>query len=400
MSRPVPLRRPVLAIAGTAVRRLLRDRSNLFFVFAFPALLIVLIGVQFGGGDPGLRLAVHTGDDAGPLAAELVDVLDSRDEVTVDRYDTTDAAIDGVSRGAADGVLLLPSGYDAALRRGATAEVGFVTTPDSRGPALRQVVAAVVSDQAQLLGAATLVVATTEAGFDDAIEDARVAVASVPGVAVEVAEVGVDELAREFAGLGRFDLGAAQQLALFVFVTSLSAASALIQSRELGVAHRLLAGPVTARTVIAGELLGRFAVAMLQGLYIVVGTALVFGVDWGDPVGASSLLVLFAAVSAGAAMLLGSLLDTASQAAGVGVGVGLGLSALGGSMAPIELFPPVMERIAHVTPHAWLLEGFAELVRRDGTVVDVLPQLGALAGMAAVLLALAGWRLRLRLTTR
>jgi ABC-2 type transport system permease protein len=40
----------VLAIARTELVRLFRDRSNLFFVFLFPLLLVVLIGAGFGGG--------------------------------------------------------------------------------------------------------------------------------------------------------------------------------------------------------------------------------------------------------------------------------------------------------------------------------------------------------------
>jgi ABC-2 type transport system permease protein len=57
-----------------------------------------------------------------------------------------------------------------------------------------------------------------------------------------------------------------------------------------------------------------------------------------------------------------------------------------------------MTRVAHLTPHAWALDGFAELVREDGTVMDILPELGVLAVYAAILLVLAGWRLRTVLT--
>jgi ABC-2 type transport system permease protein len=67
-------------------------------------------------------------------------------------------------------------------------------------------------------------------------------------------------------------------------------------------------------------------------------------------------------------------------------------------MLPIELFSPTMTRIAHLTPHAWALDGFAELVRHDGTVADILPELGVLTIYAAILLVLAGWRLRVVLT--
>ena len=40
----------VLAIGFSNVTRMLRDRSNIFFVFIFPIAIILLIGVQFGGG--------------------------------------------------------------------------------------------------------------------------------------------------------------------------------------------------------------------------------------------------------------------------------------------------------------------------------------------------------------
>ena len=37
----------VLAIAAANLRRMLRERSNIFFVFIFPIALILLIGIQF-----------------------------------------------------------------------------------------------------------------------------------------------------------------------------------------------------------------------------------------------------------------------------------------------------------------------------------------------------------------
>jgi ABC-2 type transport system permease protein len=70
------------------------------------------------------------------------------------------------------------------------------------------------------------------------------------------------------------------------------------------------------------------------------------------------------------------------------------MAALGGCMVPLEIFPDTLRTIAHFTPHAWGYDAFAEIQRHDGTIVDVLPQLGVLAGMAAVLLLLGAWLLR------
>ena len=40
----------IFAIAGNSVRLLFRDRSNIFFVLILPIVLILVIGLVFGGG--------------------------------------------------------------------------------------------------------------------------------------------------------------------------------------------------------------------------------------------------------------------------------------------------------------------------------------------------------------
>lgn len=67
-------------------------------------------------------------------------------------------------------------------------------------------------------------------------------------------------------------------------------------------------------------------------------------------------------------------------------------------MVPVEVFPETLRTLAGLTPHAWAIDAFAELVRRDGTIVDILPQLGVLLAFAATFLALATWRLQRVLT--
>ena len=127
-------------------------------------------------------------------------------------------------------------------------------------------------------------------------------------------------------------------------------------------------------------------------------TFLLFRVNWGDPIGAFLLLITFAAVGAGAGTLMGSIFQNDQQAAGISVVLAIGLAALGGSMIPAELFSDPMQKVAHITPHAWALDGFAELVRRGGNTADILPELGVLAAYALVLMLLSAWRLRIAIT--
>jgi ABC-2 type transport system permease protein len=198
--------------------------------------------------------------------------------------------------------------------------------------------------------------------------------------------------------LGQYDLGASSQLLLFMFVTGMASSTTLVQSRQLGVTRRMLSTPTSTRVVLAGETLGRFVIVLFQGVYIMTVTWLVFGVDWGDPIGAVGVLLTFSLVATGAALLVGALFRNDQQAGSIGVFGGIGLAALGGSMAPLEIFSPLMRNIAHVTPHAWGNDAFAELVRRGGNVVDIAPDLGVLAAMGVALVAVAAWCLRRTIT--
>lgn len=387
--------RKVLAIAGLGLRRLFRDRSNLFFFFVMPLALILVIGVAFGGGFE-LRLGVvaPAGD---PRADEVVAALRVDDDVDLTTYSSAAALRSAVERGSIDGGLIVPDDYGAALREGREVTVGFLTGQSGLGALLRPTIEDATRRQSVQVQAARFAAEHGAGDFDTALADAAELAASLPELEVRSVQAGqADD--DEFAGLDQFDLGASQQLVLFMFVSGIAGSAALIQSRQLGVSRRMLATPTSVRTVLAGEALARFAVVLLQGTYIVAVTWVAFDVNWGDPVGAFLLVVTFGLVATGVAMIAGALFRNDQQAGGVGVFLGLGLAALGGSMVPLDIFTGTMRQVAHVTPHAWAYDGFRELVRQDGGVADILPQLAVLAAMGAATLTLATWLLRRKLT--
>jgi ABC-2 type transport system permease protein len=133
---------------------------------------------------------------------------------------------------------------------------------------------------------------------------------------------------------------------------------------------------------------------MIQGVFIVLLSGIVFGVGWGDPLGASALVVAFALVGTGFAMLIGTLASNADQAGTLGVFLGMLLGFLGGAMVPLELFGGVMRTVAYLTPHAWAIDGLRTLAFGGGGILAIAPQLGVLLLYAALPLLLASWRFR------
>ncbi|EXG82482.1 ABC transporter permease [Cryptosporangium arvum] len=378
-----------LVIAGTNLRRMFRDRTTIFFVGVFPLLLILVLGLAYGGAsEPRVGVSVA---GSGPLAEELERRLRGADGLDVRTGDSADAVVRAVERGQLEAGVLVPAGYDRDVAAGRTVTVRVIVPPGLAGQQTQASLRAVVGLESDRLRAAQAL----DVPLSEAVVRVDEAQRSVPGVPVRTRTEGDAAFG---TSTGRFDVGASSQLVLFVFVTSMNGAAALIETRRLGVSRRMLTTATSAGTIVTGEALGRFAVAAAQGAIIMAGSALLFGVRWGDPVASVLLMLVFALFAAGAGMLLGTLARSVQQATAVGLLAGLGLAALGGAMMPLEFFSPVMRLVAHGTPHGWAVEGFGTLLRHGGTLVDVLPQLGVLAGGAAGVFTLAAWRFRAILT--
>jgi len=379
--------RSAFTITGVELRRFMRDRSNIFFIFIFPLLLVFFLGLQFGEGSAQSRVAVSGPETA--LQEAVVNGLEAED-VDVSRTDE-EALREQLARGRTEVGLLVPGSAANAFEAGEDVELEVLTGPQAGAQAGVQNVASVLQQVSSEEGQ---VAALTAEGANE--DDARAALADAEATVEppSVQVVDVSAIAQEFSGIGQFDVGAAQQLLLFVFLISLAGSATLIQSRRYGIVGRTLAAPISTAQVIGGQALGRFTIALFQGAYIMLGTTLLFGVDWGN-IGLSVLvLALFSVVAAAAAMVIGSVMDNDNAASGVGVGVGLVFAGLGGAMLPLELFPDSLLTVSKFTPHAWAYEAFAGVQRHDAGLIDILPQLGVLAAMAAVLLALGAWTLR------
>jgi ABC-2 type transport system permease protein len=379
-----------LVIARNSLRRLFRDRSNLFFVFVLPMVLILVLGLVFGSGfTTRVAIVVPVGDErARALYEEIVDTtafeaLEASDE---------DAARRQLRRNDVDAVIVIPDGYGERLDAGEDVEIGYYASVSAGGIDVQAVVDAAVANQGTTVRAARFAAEATGASPDAAYE-----VAVAVGEQMPVVETIVEGDAGGDAS-GGANTNAAQQLLLFMFLTALASSTALIQSRRLGVSERMFSTPTTAGTIIGGETLGRFLVVMMQGVFIVLAAGALFGVEWGDPVAAMLVVTAFALTGIGAGMLLGSTFSNEQQASGVAIFGALMLAALGGSMVPLEIFPASMVTVAHLTPHAWGNDAFATLILHNGGVLDVATELVVLTCYGLALVALAAFVFRRRLT--
>ncbi len=379
----------VLTIAANNLRRLLRVRENLFFVFVLPLMLILVLGLTVGSAEPRVGLLVDGADgDVSAGAQALLDGFERLDGVDVVRFDRLDDAVDDLEREDITALVVVPD--DGAIAIGAPATVEYRVIPGSGGFRIQSLVQSVVADRNAVLRAGRLVAAETGLPPDEAAE--RVRAVDESRARIEVATVDAD--GDRYVAADAVGFVAAQELLLFMFLMAMVAASALIQARQLGVVERMLATPATVWQVVAGEAIGRYAVAVVQGAFIVGSTAVVFGLDWGSWPATAAIVASFALLATAAAVFVGALVSNDSQSTAIGLSLGLALAALGGCMVPFEVFPDWLRTLAHITPHAWAIDAFTEVIQRGGGLGQIVGELAVLLVAGVVLLAGASAALR------
>ncbi len=378
----------ILDIAANNLRRLFRRRSNLFFVLVLPLLLIVVLGLTVADDEP--RIGVHVEGEPAAAAQQLIDGLERLDGTQVIRADDLDEAIDDLEREDLTALVVIPEGYDRAVATGTEVEVQYRVIPGSGGFEVQSLVRSVVAEQNATIRATRLVSDETGRSANEAAD----IVAAVDEELTRVGVATVDADGDAFVAGDAVGFVAAQELVLFVFLMGMVAASALVESRRFGVPRRMLATPANSTQIVAGEALGRYCVSIVQSAVIVGATAVLFGLDWGSWPATVAIVASFAVVATAVALLVGALVDNDSQSTAVGMSLGLALAALGGCMVPFELFPDWLRTLAHVTPHAWAVDAFTEVIQRGGDLGHIGIELGVLTLYGAALLAGGSYALR------
>jgi ABC-2 type transport system permease protein len=381
----------VLTITGTTMRRIVRDRTSLFFIVLLPFLIIMIIGTATAGFSDNRVPVGITGPQTGTLTQELVRALEHSPVMKLQRVASVDDLRKGVRRGIIAAGIAIPDDYETRARRGERVNVGFVVDIARTPAVVRGATTAAVAGQGALLQAAGFATSHTDRTFDANLKEARKVAGLIPAVGVRTVAVG--KRSEGSFIMSGFSYTAPSQIILFVFITSLAGAGMGIQARQLGISRRMLGTPTTAWTLIAGETLARFSLALFQAVYILVLGIAVFGVNFGNPLGAFTLVALFALVGTAFAMLASTVFRTPEQAGSIGPPVGIAMGMLAGCMWPRFIMPMPMQRLGQLFPHAWAMDAFIKLIARNATFTDILPQLGVLAAFVVVLLPLATWRL-------
>jgi ABC-2 type transport system permease protein len=200
-------------------------------------------------------------------------------------------------------------------------------------------------------------------------------------------------------GALRYQLLVPSYLVMFAFFLVLTVGWIFVSERRQGTMKRLRAAPLTRGQILIGKLLPCLALSLFQGFFVLAAGRLLFAMSWGPSPGWLALVVTCTSLAAmGLAMLVAAVARTETQVAIYGTLLVLVLAALSGSlMGDRALMPEQMQVISRVTPHAWALDAYRQLLANPGLPNYALVGQACLvlAGFGLGFLAIAWWRLRL-----
>lgn len=217
----------------------------------------------------------------------------------------------------------------------------------------------------------------------------------------ELMGVGAVETAYLFGGTPKAAPSAVQQnvpawliFSIFFIVVPLS--NTFINERLLGTINRMRTINVPPAALILGKMIPYFIVNQVQvvlmllvGVYVVPwcgGERLLLG-DSPSGLMVMSLCVSWAAL--GYAVIIAVVARTPEQAVTLGGMGNIILAAIGGIMVPAFIMPEVMQSLSVISPMAWALRGFLDVLLHGGGIDMIWPECGLLILFGSVCMFLA-----------
>jgi ABC-type Na+ efflux pump permease subunit len=157
---------------------------------------------------------------------------------------------------------------------------------------------------------------------------------------------------------------------MFAYFLVLTVGWLFVAERRQGTLKRLRAAPLSRSQILVGKFLPCFALSLAQGLFLLGAGKLIVGMSWGPEPWWLLLVVFATSLSAmGLAMLVASVARSEAQVAIYGTLLVLVLAGISGClMGDRELMPETMQQISLVTPQAWALIAYKQLLANPGAV--------------------------------
>ncbi|MBB4826784.1 ABC-2 type transport system permease protein [Sporosarcina luteola] len=378
--------RRIVAICLLEIKRTFTRPSSYILMLAMPLMFTLLFGNLFGNQAESAIHVALVDEDGSVFSKNFIDQLGNQTYVTYEVVDGKGAE-ELIRLQEVQGILTIKNGF-LGLLENKTPAISFQHPPGSTtAPMLEQLFN-------QAIRSADLRIAAAQIGASYESKDWETVYEQLIHADEEIR--GISEIYSNDAKVeswNKMSYSSAGFSIMFVMIVMLFATGALIEARNMGIWSRLLTTPATRIQLTLGYVLSFFLIGFVQFSLLILLTSVLFGVQWGDPVGLLVLVTTLLLCVVGLGMAIATIVKTSEQQSAVGMLLIISTSMLGGVYWPLNIVPEFMQKIANFVPQSWAIEGFKSLV--DGaTVGDIMMPILVLLSFAIVFLFIGLSRVR------
>ncbi|MEW6406638.1 MAG: ABC transporter permease [Chloroflexota bacterium] len=390
----------ILDITFKDLMQLLRDFKTFMFLLLMPIIFTFLFGFAFGGfggGTSDSRLPVgYISQDDHWVTESLHDLLDKSEVIRLDEniFNSAEDLEKMVADGDLAAAIVIPDGYGRAVLKDKTARL--IVIADQSSTAWTTVEAELLALTSQLDSAvrtATIIeqIDAERMPFDYAFEQSISAWDEPPISIEETTSEAVEKINNEGRALAHTAPGMMLQFAIAGLLT---AAQIIVTERKSRTLQRLLTTATQRIHIVVGHYLAIFFLIFTQFMILIAFGQFVLKVEYLRVPEATLLVALSAALCISAlGLLIGILARSEEQAIVFSLIPMFVFSGLGGAWVPLEVTGETFRKVGHLSPVAWGMDGFENIVSRGLGIESVLVPAAALAGYAVFFFILAVWRL-------
>ena len=179
---------------------------------------------------------------------------------------------------------------------------------------------------------------------------------------------------------------------MFAFFLVNIMARSFLAEKELGTFRRLWIAPISPFELLIGKTLPFLIVSLVQCLLLFVCGRLLFGMSWGaEPWLLVPIVCCMSLAATALGLMVATWVKTDAQVSAYGNLLVISMAGVSGCFMPRDWLPPMMQNISLVTPHAWSLIAFEQVL--SSTEIDygkIATSCAVLCGFA-VLFVVSGW---------
>ena len=392
----------IFTIIAKDLKQLTRDFKSFLFLLIMPIAFTFLFGLAFKGtyeADKDNRISVGylNKDSQSVISQDLMKLLSDSAVIKMVEGQDQSTLMKQLEKEKVGAVLIIPAGYGDAMLSATPSKVTiYVDTNTTNGLAAQTELGTQVNRMLSAIHTAQTIAPDGDKDFETVLSDALNEWKNPPVQLVMRQTAPKNANEKVLTGQqSSYSHSSPAMMLQFAVAGLLTCAQIIILERKSRCLQRMMTTATKRVQILLGHYFAIVTILLLQFAILILFGDLVLKLDYHTQLAATIILSLASALCIAAlGLLIGVIAKGEEQGISFSLIAMFILSAFGGAWVPLEVTGKTFQTIGHITPLAWSMDGFNNILVRGLGVQSILLPVAALMGYAILFFALAALKFR------